>query len=206
MFKSLIRGFLAATMLVASFVTTSIYLDEQSSITPRSYVEKLYQKSGGSGSAVVIAPGLVLTAAHVAINDNLLINGKPTKVIKIDQKKDLALLIASVDCPCASLGEDVNLDDEVLAVGWPLGHLEMATKGRVQGWMDGLVLTNSTIAPGNSGGGLFAFQESKWKLVGVTIQVAGMGWDFGFGLPVLHMVRSVPIQTVKDFIGYDLER
>ena len=201
MFKWIFGGFLAFAM---SFMGTTIYLDSVSSLVPRSYVEKLYQESGGTGSAVVIAPGLVLTAAHVAINDKLLINGKPTKTIKIDKNKDLALVQASVDCPCAPLGVDVNLDDKVMAVGWPLGHLEMATEGRVQGWMDRLVLTDSTIAPGNSGGGLFAFQEGKWKLVGVTIQVAGMGWGFGFGLPVLHMVRSVPIQTVKEFIGYDL--
>ena len=199
------RGFLALTMLVMSFVGTSVYLDGHSSNTPRSYVEKLYQESGGSGSAVVIAPGLVLTAAHVALNDKLLINGKPTKVLKINKAVDLALVQAAVDCPCVPLGTDVNMDDRVMAVGWPLGHLEMATEGRVQGWMDRLVLTDSTIAPGNSGGGLFAFQDGQWKLVGVTIQVAGMGWGFGFGLPVLHMVRSVPIQTVKEFIGYDLE-
>lgn len=199
MFKSVIKGLLAVAMFGMAYIHTPVYLDSQSFDTPRSYVEKIYTE-GGSGSAVVIAPGLVLTAAHVAENSNLLINGKPTKTLKISKKVDLALVQAQVDCPCVKLGESPILGDAVVAVGWSLGKIEYATPGTVQGWGDGMLWTDTTIAPGNSGGGVFAFQKGEWKLVGITVQVAGMGWGFLGGLPVMHMVRSVTTHQIEDFL------
>ena len=200
MIKTLVKGLLAVAMFSMAYIHTPVYLDSQSFDTPRLYVEQLYQLNGGSGSAVVIAPGLVLTAAHVAVNDNLLINGKPTKTLKISKDVDLALVQAQVDCPCVKLGESPSIGDSVVAVGWPLGKIEYATPGSVQGWADGMLWTDTTIAPGNSGGGMFAFQNGEWKLVGITVQVAGMGWGFMGGLPVMHMVRSVTTHQIEDFL------
>jgi S1-C subfamily serine protease len=204
-----IRGFLALAMLVMSVIGTSVYLEGQSFETPRSYVHKIYQlredgSKGGSGSAVMVAPGMALTAAHVAVNDNLHILGKPTKTIKIDEERDIALVSVDLPCPCAPLGSMPNLDDRVVAVGQPLGEAEFATEGAVQGWDVARIWSSTPIAPGNSGGGLFAFQYGKWKLVGVTVEVAGLNLGF-IGIPVITMTRSVDVETIKRFIGYDLE-
>src|SRR3990167_8444922 len=218
------RGFLALAMLSTSFVGTSIYLDSQSFDTPRSFVHKIYQLRegctepsrecvGGSGSAVMVAPGLALTAAHVAGNKNLYILGRPVKTIKIDEERDIALVSVALDCPCAPLGNMPNLDDKVVAVGWPLGAVEFATEGRVQGWDVFRIWSNSPIAPGNSGGGLFAFLMGQWKLVGITVEVAGLNLGF-FGIPVVTMTRSVDVNTIIYFIHHihsedtkrDLER
>lgn len=206
------RGFLALAMLSTSFVGTSIYLDSQSFDTPRSFVHKIYQLRegctepsrecvGGSGSVVMVAPGLALTAAHVAMNENLYINGKLTKTIKIDEERDIALVSVALDCPCAPLGNMPNLDDKVVAVGWPLGAVEFATEGRVQGWDRFRIWSSSPIAPGNSGGGLFAFQAGEWKLVGITVEVAGLNLGF-FGMPVVTMTRSVDVDTIMYFIHH----
>ena len=206
------RGFLALAMLSTSFVGTSIYLDSQSFDTPRSFVHKIYQLRegctepsrecvGGSGSVVMVAPGLALTAAHVAMNENLYINGKLTKTIKIDEERDIALVSVALDCPCAPIGSMPNLDDKVVAVGWPLGAVEFATEGRVQGWDRFRIWSSSPIAPGNSGGGLFAFQAGEWKLVGITVEVAGLNLGF-FGMPVVTMTRSVDVDTIMYFIHH----
>ena len=224
MISKYLKGFLALVTLSMSFVGTSIYLDYSSFDTPRSYVYKIYNLregcteldsacEGGSGSAVVIAPGLALTAAHVAVNKNLYINGKPVTTVKIDEERDIALVSVALDCPCATIGSMPNLDDKVVAVGWPLGAVEFATEGRVQGWDVFRIWSNSPIAPGNSGGGLFAFQMGQWKLVGITVEVAGMSLGF-FGMPVVTMTRSVDVNTIMYFIHHthsedtkrDLER
>ena len=224
MLSNYIKGFVALMALSVSFVVTSIYLDSQSFNTPRSYVHKIYQlREGciepsrecvsGSGSAVMVAPGLALTVAHVAGNKKLYILGKQVTTVKIDEERDIALVSVALDCPCAPIGSMPNLDDKVVAVGWPLGAVEFATEGRVQGWDRFRIWSNSPIAPGNSGGGLFAFQMGQWKLIGLTVEVAGLNLGF-FGIPVVTMTRSVDVNTIIYFIHHihsedtkrDLER
>ena len=212
MLSNYIKGFVALMALSVSFVVTSIYLDSQSFNTPRSYVHKIYQlREGciepsrecvsGSGSAVMVAPGLALTVAHVAGNKKLYILGKPVTTVKIDEERDIALVSVALDCPCAPIGSMPNLDDKVVAVGWPLGAVEFATEGRVQGWDRFRIWSSSPIAPGNSGGGLFAFQAGEWKLVGITVEVAGLNLGF-FGMPVVTMTRSVDVDTIMYFIHH----
>lgn len=191
-------------MLVTSYVTAGIYLDNQSYATPRSVVHKIYVQDGGHGSMVMIAPGLALTAAHVAVNKKLLVNGKPTKVLKSNEELDLALVQVQQDCPCIKLGVIPALDSPVVAVGYPLDEGQWATVGTAQSYKPTRLTSNTPIAFGNSGGGLFQFQAGQWKLVGITIQVAGANLGF-MGVPVFHMVSSVDINTIKRFIGYELE-
>ena len=209
MLSKYLKGFLALLMLSMGFVGTSIYLDSQSFGTPRSYVHKIYDERGGSGSVVMVAPGLALTAAHVAQNKDLFILGKPVKTLKIDEERDIALVSVDLPCPCAPIGSMPNLDDKVVAIGFSLGKAEFATEGRVQGWDVFRIWSNNSIVFGNSGGGLFAFQMGQWVLIGITVETAGanLGW---LGIPVMHMTRSVDVNTIVYFIHHkvksDLER
>jgi len=195
-----LKGFLALIALSIAYLGTGVYLESQSFTKPRQYVQ-LITDGQGTGSIIVIAPGLALTAAHVAQFENLKVNGEPIKVLKIDHNVDLALIQAKVDCPCAPIGVQPQIGDELVAVGFSNGEMEFATKGQVQGWADGKIYSNTAIVFGNSGGGLFAFQDLQWKLVGVTVQVSGTNAGF-MSIPVFHMVRSVDINLIKDFIGY----
>lgn len=195
-----LKGFLAVAMFLTSFIGTGIYLESQSFETPRSYVQYIYNENG-SGSVVVIAPGYVLTAAHVAVNKGLLINGKPTEVVAIDEETDIAFLKADVDCPCAPIGKTPDIGDRAVAIGYSLGEIKMATEGDIQGWTRGMMYSDTSIVFGNSGGGVFTFQRGQWKLVGITVQVSGAQAGF-FGIPVFHMVRSVPTEKIVFFIHH----
>lgn len=205
MLNKVIKGFLILAMFSVAFLGTGAYQEYQSFETPASYVHKIYNVAGGSGSAVVIGPNLVLTAAHVADQRELFINGKRAKLVKIDKEKDLALMEVDISCPCAPIGKDVNIGDSVLAIGWPLGATEFATYGKVQGFDTFRVWTSTSIAPGNSGGGLFSFQWGSWKLVGITVEVAAFSDGF-IGIPINHMARSVPVQDILYFIHHEASK
>lgn len=136
-----------------------------------------------SGSAIVIAPGYAITAAHVvpATARELMsihIKGKLVRAtpVKIDRERDLALLSLNIGCPCAPLGEKVpEIDDMVYSVGFPLYLMygvQFVTSGTVQGVFQGDTVTTSITAPGGSGGGLFAKEGKEYKLVGLSVAIA----------------------------------
>lgn len=136
-----------------------------------------------SGSAVVIAPGYVLTAAHVMSHSGLdmFIRMSDTdvryaKAIKIDKDVDLALLRASVECPCVSIASAMpSIDEPVVSVGFPyylLYDTQFATEGRVQGYRGFQVISTATTAPGGSGGGLFVKEDGIWKVTGIVTNIA----------------------------------
>ena len=163
----------------------------------------------GNGSGVMIAPGRMLTAAHVASIDEsfpLLLNGKRIKVLKIDESLDLALLAVEEDCPCVPLTSvSPSQDTSVAVVGFPVyreGMPQFLTEGRVMG-MDTTRprLTSAVLAaPGNSGGGLFVLKDDKWELVGIVVELSAIGSLFGV-VPVFFVVHSVDTDSIKGFLA-----
>jgi S1-C subfamily serine protease len=233
MIQKIIVGLMA---LVLSVVTPMVFMDhvrvatEIKTLTDSSYLayleitklktkldfsqiraatRLLYVPGLGNGSGVMIAPGRMLTAAHVAkINEQvpLLLNGKPIKVLKIDEDIDIALLEVDEACPCVSLTDKLPAVDQVAyIVGFPLHSEEMPqylTEGRIQGTTTkyNRTLTSVPAAPGNSGGGLFVYEDGKWKLAGILVSVSGMGNMFGL-IMVFHMSHSVDIESIKKFLS-----
>ena len=165
----------------------------------------------GNGSGVMIAPGRMLTAAHVAAIDAqypLLLNDKRVKVLKIDEDLDIALLEVEADCPCVPLVSNVpDQDTPIAVVGFPVyrpGVPQFLTEGRIMGKDSTRPRITSAVlaAPGNSGGGLFVFNNNlrQWELVGIVVELSAIGSMFGV-VPVFHVVHSVDPETIKKFLN-----
>lgn len=144
----------------------------------------------GLGSGVVIdkVNRLVLTAKHV-------IEGATTLSVILDDgqqfkgtvlwrapEEDLALVqLGGIgDLPPAALlrvGDDPDLGEPVYAIGNPLGIASIVTQGHVASERIGGddLFVDASIAPGNSGGGLF---DANGELIGIVTDaiVWRQGW------------------------------
>lgn len=163
-----------------------------------------------SGSGVLIAPGRLLTAAHVAQNiKNGRINGPDGSrytynILKVDEDRDIAVLDVYLDCPCRPIADaNPDIDSKVTVVGFPLSAFKTLTEGRVQGTAvqpDLKRLVTQISAPvifGNSGGPVF----NKWgEVVGIVSMVSAAGDGMFGGYAVPHIGWVVPVDTIKDFI------
>ncbi len=171
----------------------------------------------GSGSGVVVAPGVILTAKHVVdgiekIQVDQLGNKYTATLIVEAEGNDIALIVApGVACPCAHLSTfEGRVDDEVVAIGWPLSlGVQILTYGHVQGvWSGGAageprLVATTNIAPGNSGGGLFRFSEAngRWELAGITVAVPTIPlteWSFTIAT---YVTLSILIGDVKAIVA-----
>lgn len=181
---------------------------------PRDQV-RIVMGGGGNGSGVVIRPGLILTAKHVAEVKGLVLTKGGTKgegvIVSELDKVDLALIrypLAESQCPCVKLAEyEAEVDETVYVIGYPLGLASVMTTGRSQGVMDvrlvdswgmphdlgkRLVLT-AGVQPGNSGGGVFVLRDGEYQLVGILVEMAGRP-----GGPISF---AVPLEDIKDFLA-----
>ena len=172
----------------------------------RGYV-RLIGADMGNGSAVVLSPGVLLTAKHVAeAAPELFIEPQhiKVKVLRVSKDHDLALVSApGVECPCVELAPYApSIDDEVTIVGFPLNgtvKTQIVTKGTLQGILENSYVTTAPATFGNSGGGLFVNN----KLVGILVTMAGQPVPSPFGTmgtPVNYLTMSINWQTIKDFI------
>ena len=202
MIKATLKSLIAIITLFVAFGATHVYKHSLSYDAPRSYTYQLVSNHG-AGSAVMIAHNLGITAAHVTgpMGDGFTMAGKPIKVLRYDDKLDLTLFEVDITCPCAPLGSLPEEDSFLIAVGYPLGVGQYVTEGRMQTihLADIKLETTVPIMFGNSGGGLYAFQDWQWKLVGIMSQVHGTNLGF-FGVPVPTMSRAVPITNILEFI------
>jgi S1-C subfamily serine protease len=144
------------------------------------------------GSAVLIAPGKLLTTCHVTREAESIqvhrgdarLTAKPDVV---DIEHDLCVLSApdlleSVPAEIAMRG-DLKVGDEVLAVGYPRGGNLALSKGKLKALHRyGAVRVLQVSAPfahGQSGGALF---DNSGRLVGITAFKTVSGGDFHFAL------------------------
>ena len=164
----------------------------------------------GNGSGVVIAPGKVLTANHVAVEVEhglLLEPGRvPVATEKADENVDLALLGAPVACPCAKLAEYPAQEDEpVIVIGFPMNErvqLQILTRGAAQGVIGSQLALTAPVAGGNSGGGVFVWRDGEWQLVGILVATRGQGADapVPIGVPVNYLSIAVDLETIRKFL------
>jgi formylglycine-generating enzyme required for sulfatase activity len=132
-----------------------------------------------SGTGVIVhSDGYVLTAYHVVANARRVVVVTPGEfrasaiVVSTDAEHDLALLKAeTVGLSEASLGHAgaVQLDQEVLAVGFPFGLREVSlTRGRIAAvrtkGVQRVFQVDAAVNPGNSGGPLF---NAYGELIGI---------------------------------------
>ena len=177
--------------------------------------------AAASGSGFIISPnGYILTNYHVIeASDTItvaLYTGETyeAQVVGYDESNDIAVLkVEATQLTPAVFGDSdqVNIGDDVLAIGNPLGELTFSlTAGKVSakdrevtfsnGVMMNLLQTDCAINSGNSGGALFNLYG---EVIGVTnAKYSGTGQgsasidNIGFAIP-LNSVRGV-IQSIME--------
>ena len=169
---------------------------------------------GKGGSAVLIAPGKLLTTCHVARDaESLQVHRGAARLTAktdfMDIEHDLCVLSApdlleSVPAEVATPGE-LKVGDEVLAVGYPRGGKLAVSKGRLKALHRyGAVRVLQVSAPfdlGQSGGALF---DISGRLVGITAFKTVSGGDFHFALAFDATNEEVLTRqaTVPDSAGH----
>ena len=197
---------------VAAIVLLGFGLSVQPHWTRSSPQDAVYviEADGGNGSGVMIAPGLMLTAAHVAAQTRVAAmwvryrdTRVPIAVLYMDETRDLAIVgDPALACPCATLySGELAQGDRLIGVGFPAYvsmHQKFITEGMYQGRDKGGAINVSVqIAPGNSGGGIFY----NGYLVGIAADLAatqaGNGM-FSITLPWAHLARAVGWDVIRD--------
>ena len=170
----------------------------------------------GLGSGVIVSPnGYVLTNNHVIdgadeieviLNDN---RQARAKVIGTDPDSDLAVLKIELDrLPVIVLGnaDNVQVGDQVLAIGNPFGVGQTVTSGIVSALgrnqlgintFENFIQTDAAINPGNSGGALV---DTNGNLMGINTAIysrSGGNMGIGFAIPV-STAKQVLESIVKD--------
>ena len=176
-----------------------------------------------TGSGVVIDKGRILTCAHCVAdasyirvrkqNEDVLYHGK---VLFVDDDADLALV--GVDDPKfmadimpLKIGETPHVQDDVLAVGYPIGGDDISyTRGIVSriediryahGWTKLLgVQVDAAINPGNSGGPVLDLRNGK--IVGIAFQGQEKGESLGYIIPpeiIRHFLADIQDGKVNGF-------
>jgi serine protease Do len=160
----------------------------------------------GNGSAVALARDQVITNAHVVQAD---VNQKghlslesyegnvvSGSIVKIDRRRDLALLAApGLEAFPASLGDSdvLRVGTPIIAVGNPMGFVGAVSTGIVHsigpaGPVSGLpwIHADLHLAPGNSGGPLADLQG---QIVGINTMIVAGG-----------LALAIPSRAVQSFL------
>jgi serine protease Do len=160
----------------------------------------------GNGSAVALARDQVITNAHVIQADvtqkgHLSLESYEGKVVfgsvvKIDRRRDLALLSApGLEAFPASLGDSdaLRVGTPIIAVGNPMGFVGAVSTGIVHsigpaGPISGLpwIHADLRLAPGNSGGPLADLQG---QIVGINTMIVAGG-----------LALAIPSRAVQSFL------
>lgn len=172
-------------------------------------------KPVGTGTGFFIsADGFLVTNFHVIDKAQKITvidsTGRelPVKIIGADAANDLAVLKADVqDVPCVGIGssDDLQVGDQVAAVGNALGQLHatmtvgyVSAKDRMvttEGTSIPMLQTDAAINSGNSGGPLF---NMKGQVVGITTaKISGFSASgasiegIGYAIPIDDVIRQI---------------
>ena len=172
--------------------------------------------SSSIGSGFIISTeGLVLTNSHVVFGSRAVTvtlddgSTAPAELLGADPILDLAVLRTPAlpkAYPMATLGDSdaINVGEEVVAIGNPLGLEQTITRGIISGvnrilptapmsMTIPLIQTDAAINPGNSGGPLL---NRCGEVIGInTATLVGVE-NIGFAIPV-NIAKQVIPQLVK---------
>ena len=182
-----------------------------------------YQSTAAaSGSGFIISPdGYILTNHHVIEASNsitvTLYSGKThdARIVGYDESNDIAVLkVDATDLPPVVFGDsdNLNIGDDVLAIGNPLGELTFSlTAGKISakdrevtfsnGVMMNLLQTDCAINSGNSGGALFNLYG---EVIGVT-NAKYSGASQG-GASIDNIGFAIPLNSIRGIIESIIEK
>ena len=200
-------GSLAMLLVILSSLIFGAGVSRASEEDAQLSVIKVIALRAGSttfGSAVVIAPGKVITNCHVVRNSSeikLVSLGRTWygRVAAYDADQDLCVVTApDLDIPSARIGSSQELasGDAVFAAGYPGGGHFTFSDGRVKGLYEvygsRVIQTSAHFEPGASGGGLF---DAEGRLLGILTFKAASGGDFHFVLPIEWVLKLIDEDT-----------
>jgi serine protease Do len=155
--------------------------------------------------------GLILTNSHVVFGRHVIIvtlddgNKAVAKLLGLDPILDLAVLRIPVPpegLPKAILGDSdaIQIGEEVLAIGNPLGLEQTLTRGIVSGlnrilpesplsFTLPLIQTDAAINPGNSGGPLL---NRCGEVIGINTTILSDAQNIGFAVPINIAKQFIP--------------
>jgi hypothetical protein len=145
--------------------------------------------------------GLIVTNYHVVKDAEIIIvqfmDGESFEVLGytfFDKTKDICVMkISGSSLPIVKIGnsDDVEIGEEVIAIGNPEGAWHSVTKGIISQIVDlgthKMFQTDVFIAPGSSGGPLF---NQYGHVIGVTTGGLKEGMDINFAVPMNFVTRS----------------
>lgn len=174
-------------------------------LSPSVWVVKTFdaqRRPLGSGSAVVIAPGRLITnchvlakAASVAVKQDNVAYGAALEYP--DVKRDLCQIkVNNFNAPAVQIApsESISVGARVYAIGSPAGLENTISDGILSGLRGDanasgrLLQTTAPISPGSSGGGLF---DSEGRLLGITTFILRDASSLAFAVPA-QWIAEVP--------------
>ena len=200
-------GAICASVIIISCAVQNFGFDP---IPPTAYMVKITYPDGGHGSGVVVGPGLVITARHVAKDGMILEHGSgsvPGEIIWTggkDMKNDLALVkfdpkglnMHSLPVNCHT---PVKVGDAVEVYGFALDMDLLRTTGTVAGFIHDMMIVDATIAPGNSGGPVI----HNGELVGISVAIPLVPLGF-YGVALLPYDIVVKQDNICTALGKEL--
>ena len=146
-----------------------------------------------AGSAVVIAPGRLVTNCHVLAKASNFVVKRDNVTYGAtleypDPGRDLCQIkVANFTAPPVTLAPagGARVGQRVYAIGNPRGLENTLSEGLLSGLRGGdgearLLQTTAAVAPGSSGGGLF---DTDGRLLGITTFAARDGGSLNFAIP-----------------------
>ncbi len=193
-------------------------------------------KTQSLGTGFVVDPGgWVVTNAHVvAQGDTIHVKfrapggvedgsdaGLLAKVIATDPRSDLALLKIESGGPFPFLemgsSHDLLIGEPAIAIGNPFGFSNTVTAGVISavnrtiqlplGPVEGMIQTDASIDPGNSGGPLVNIHG---QLIGVNTAVFREGRNIAFAIPVDRVKSALgglidPVRASQVWAGFEVK-
>ncbi len=176
------------------------------------------RRGGGSGSGFYITPdGYLLTNCHVVqaggddarvhavLDDDTML---PARVVGTDADTDLALLHApgAQRLPHLDLGDSaaVRVGQVAIAIGSPLGLTHTVTTGVVSALgrslrapngrlIDGMIQTDASLNPGNSGGPLL---DTRSRVIGVNTAIVAGAQSLCLAVPA-NTAQAVTVELLQ---------
>lgn len=187
-----------------------------SAVSTNIFGQQTESASSGSGF-IYTADGYIVTNQHVVANASsinvTLYNGDtyPATLVGSDSDYDVAVLkIDAKDLPAVTLGNstDVNVGDNVMAIGNPLGELTFSmSQGivscvnraiNVEGTPFNMIQVDASINPGNSGGPLM-------NLYGEVVGIVSAKYSSYANTTVEGLGFAIPINDVQSIISDIME-